>query len=689
MKRMQSILLGAAYYPEHDEPAEWRVDAVLMRDLGLNCVRIGEFAWSRMQQADGTLTLDWLEEVIETLAAAGIKTVLSTPTATPPAWICERYPDLAPLGADGRPGLFGGRRHYSVFHPGYQADCEKIAAALGARFGRHEAVVGWQLDNEAGSYFTVDCSAPAHRAFIAWLEKKYATPAELNRNWGLIFWNQEVERFDQIPVPLEMMSTRNPSMLLDYNRFCIEGVARFLLRQAMALRAQVPADKFIVASCVETAMGAFLELQKELPQPPVDAVTVHNYPELLPEPVRAATHLSRFHCLAQAEDMPLLVMEQQLGSGHTTTGGLDPEIRRFWAWEALAAGVKSILWFHWRRFRTGCEWRLTPILERDRRPRGIYRSLQSLICEVRKVEPLLLNAEILPDAQVLYDRDNILGFDRASEAIFWMQIQLPDAPRHRKPLWERALLGTVCQPLARLGMSPKFVKPEHDWDTALPLIALDLDICTPAMVEKLRRFCEDGGTLVCFAGAGERDAHGAHHQAPPPGILSGLLGVELEDYYPLAAEAGVAFDHQHGTAAAETGRAGTTAQIRFGAKSIPMDIRHGEILAPGKDAEAVAEYVTGGVAVSRRRVGRGQAFYIGAFPASAAAGAELYRQLLPGCPVADQAYRRVRLRSGGRNYRFLLNGTPATVPLPKPRRDLITGKDFSELPPYAAILAED
>ncbi len=688
---MKKILLGAAYYPEQDHPREWQTDAALMREAGLNCVRIGEFAWSRMQRSDGTFTLDWIEEVVDTLAAEGIRTILSTPTATPPAWICDRYPDLPCLSADGKAGLFGGRRHYSVFHEGYRTDCRELVNALGERFGKNEHIIGWQLDNEAGSYFTVDCSPPAHQAFIAWLKQRYRDPDELNRRWGLIFWNQEVERFEQIPPPVEMMATRNPSMLLDYNRFCLEGIASFLLGQAEVLRPHVPRDRFIVACCIELAMGVLVEMQAQMDAPPINAMTVHNYPELQPDPCQTAMHLDCFRMLGA--EMPLLVMEQQTGSGHTTTGGLDPQIRRFWAWEAMAAGAKSILWFHWRRFRTGCEWRLTPILERDRKPRATFRSIQALTSEIQALSPLLLEAEVESDTQVLYDRDNQLGFDRSSGPVFWMQIQLPDAPRHRKPMWESAIRNGVYLPLTRLGRMPTFVTFEHEWDTQKPLVAMDLDICTAANVAKLTDFCRQGGTLICFAGAGERDQNGAHHPLPPPGILSELMGVELEDYYPLSAECGTAFDHQHGTDAEPSRGVETTADVKLGSRAIRMDIRHGEILKT-LDAEPIGFYeesgpARGGAVVSRRQVGKGSAIYVGAFPASAADGANLFRYLLADCPDTDLLYRQVKMACGTRRFRFLLNGTPSEIPLPSPCHDLIRQERIKALGAYGVALAED
>ncbi len=685
----ETLRLGVAYYPEHDPEDEWTQDARLMHALGLNCVRIGEFCWSRMQRSDGTYTLDWLQRCVELLDGFGIKTILCTPTATPPVWLVERYPDLTPLTPDGRAGLFGGRRHYSVFHEGYRQRCLEIAEALGQRFGKHSAVIGWQLDNEVGSYYTVDCSPPAQAAFHRWIEKKYGTPAMLNHRWGLIFWNQEVERFDQVPTPREMMTTRSPQMVLDYNRFCLEGMADFLLLQAAALRRHIPDRQFVVACATDVGMHTLVRLQREEGVGYVNEITVHNYPELATQPGQTGLMLDFFRSLSPAHHY--LCLEHQLGSGYTTTGGFNPAMRRYWSFETLAHGAHAILWFHWKRFRTGPEWRHTAVVERDRKPREPYRGLQQLITEMRCIEPYLTGAKVTADAQILFSLDNALARDRASEALFWMQIQLPDARQHRVPLWIAETLRAVYNPLHRFGLTVDLVGETDLWDPAKPLFIPDLDICTQATADRLIAFCQAGGTVVCFPGAGERDEFGAERDAPPPGVLAPLLGVELQEYYPLEPDGGSAFDHQAGKAMEPVGADPnrTVTMVRVGDRDIPCDVRHGEVLAL-QTAEVLGRYTEGVYrslpALSCQRHGKGRAIYLGAVPAHAEAAAHLYQAILFGANHREYPYRRVTWTSPQGAFAFLLNEQPAACPLPARVHDLITGQPLTELPAYGVAL---
>ena len=58
----------------------------MMADLGIRFVRIGEFAWSRLEPARDRFDWTWLDHALDTLNMAGLQVVLGTPTATPPKW---------------------------------------------------------------------------------------------------------------------------------------------------------------------------------------------------------------------------------------------------------------------------------------------------------------------------------------------------------------------------------------------------------------------------------------------------------------------------------------------------------------------------------------------------------------------------------------------------------------------------
>ncbi len=236
--------LGVCYYPEHWPEAQWNQDFATMVQLGIEWVRIGEFAWSRLEAVPGEYTFDWLDRAIETLGAAGLKVVLGTPTATPPRWLVDKHPDMLALDAEGRPRGFGSRRHYCFSHAGYLAECSRIVTALAERYGRNPHVAAWQTDNEYGCHdTTISYSVAARDAFRGWLRARYPGAgndgdiAALNAAWGNVFWSMEYDDFDQIDLPNLTVTEPNPAHALAFRRFASDQVVAFNRAQVEIIRA--------------------------------------------------------------------------------------------------------------------------------------------------------------------------------------------------------------------------------------------------------------------------------------------------------------------------------------------------------------------------------------------------------------------------------------------------------------------
>src|ERR1035437_3490093 len=96
-----SYYRGVAYYPEFWPEERWDEDVRLMQEAHINLARIGEFAWTVMEPAEGQFDFGWLHRIVDKLGQAGIKTLLCTPTATPPAWLTKTYPDTLLVRKDG------------------------------------------------------------------------------------------------------------------------------------------------------------------------------------------------------------------------------------------------------------------------------------------------------------------------------------------------------------------------------------------------------------------------------------------------------------------------------------------------------------------------------------------------------------------------------------------------------------
>lgn len=389
--------LGVCYYPEHWPEAVRAQDAARMVQAGIRRVRIGEFAWSRIEPRPGELRFGWLDRAIETLGAAGLGVVLGTPTATPPRWMLDRHPDMLPAGAGGEARGFGSRRHYCFSHDGYREECRRIAGLLAERYGRSPHLVAWQIDNEYGCHDTALSYSPnALGAFRAWCAERYRSVEALNRAWGNVFWSMEYERFDRIGLPDRTVTEPNPAHVLAFRRFSSDRVVRFHRVQRDAIR------RHSDAPILHNFMGRMTGFDHHALAADLDVAAWDSYPlgflmdRAGASPEEKARFLRQGHPDFQAFHHDLYrtcgggrfwVMEQQPGPVNWAAWNPAPlpGMVRLWTWEAFAHGAETVCYFRWRQAPFGQEQMHAGLLLPDGRPApglaevaGVAREIEAL-----------------------------------------------------------------------------------------------------------------------------------------------------------------------------------------------------------------------------------------------------------------------------------------------------------------------
>lgn len=354
--------LGVCYYPEHWPESEWTDHARQMVEMGLSYVRIGEFAWSRLEPNPGQYEFDWLARAIDVLGRAGLKIVLGTPTATPPKWLVDAMPDMVAIDPDGHKRGFGSRRHYDFSHRGYRVECARIITKLAEKFGEHHAVTVWQTDNEYGCHDTTySYSKAALAGFRSWLKDKYGTIGNLNEAWGNVFWSMEYRDFSEIDLPNLTVTEANPSHHLAFRRYSSDQVVTFNREQVEILRKLSPGRDI-----VHNFMGMFTEFDHFDVAEDLDISSWDSYPLGFLERRTDVSDAHKTTYLNQGDpDFTAFhhdlyrgtgkgrwwVMEQQPGPVNWADWNPAPlpGMVRLWTWEAIAHGAEVVSYFRWRQ----------------------------------------------------------------------------------------------------------------------------------------------------------------------------------------------------------------------------------------------------------------------------------------------------------------------------------------------------
>ncbi len=390
--------LGVCYYPEQWPKALWREDAARMAGLGLRFVRIGEFAWSRIEPDSGRFDWAWLDEAVETIAGAGLKIIFGTPTATPPKWLVDAYPDILPWDRDGRPRRFGSRRHYCFSSETYRRETARIVAAVAGRYGAHKAVAAWQTDNEYGCHDTVRSYSPAAaRAFRRWLEARYGAVEALNAAWGTAFWSQDYRSFAEVDLPHLTVTEANPAHALDFCRFSSDQVASYHRLQAEILRKASPGRPIL-----HNFMGFFTDFDHFAVGADCDAASWDSYPlgflDVGPfAPADKARYLRQGHPDLAAFHHDLyrrcgkghwLVMEQQPGPVNWAHHNPEPSagMVRLWTQEAFAHGASAVSYFRWRQAPFAQEQMHAGLLRPDSAPAPAFSEAEAVLRDGAPIE---------------------------------------------------------------------------------------------------------------------------------------------------------------------------------------------------------------------------------------------------------------------------------------------------------------
>ena len=429
--------LGVCYYPEHWSRDQWQRDAEKMIAVGMTWVRIAEFSWSRIEPTRGVFDWQWLDDAVDTLATAGLKIVMCTPTATPPKWLIDEMPDMVAIDADGRPRKFGSRRHYSFSHHGYRRESKRITALVAERYGTHPAVQAWQTDNEYGCHDTAlsYCQSAGIR-FRQWLADRYESIDRLNEAWGTVFWSMEFTDFSQVDLPNLTVTEASPSHLLDFRRFSTSEIAAFNRDQVDLIREYSPgrpiahnfmgdfnqfdhravAADLAIASWDSYPTGMLQNMQQNArpdPQLEQDCLRVG-------DPDFQAFHHDLYRGMGR-----LWVMEQQPGPVNWARSNAIPApgAVRLWSWEAIAHGAESVNYFRWRQAPFAQEQMHAGLMLRNGEPAAAIAEINTLTREIAALNlPPNEQAEIALIHD--YEADWMCEIDNQSTDFYYLRLVL-------------------------------------------------------------------------------------------------------------------------------------------------------------------------------------------------------------------------------------------------------------------------
>lgn len=693
----KSILFGGDYNPDQwlDRPDILSQDIKLMKMAGVTVVSVGIFSWSTLEPQEGVFCFDWLDEVIEHLHKEGISIFLATPTGARPAWMATKYPQVLRVRADGTRNLFGERHNHCYSSPIYREKTAIINKKLAQRYGNHPAVKLWHISNEYGGQCHCEL---CQQNFREYLKKRYITLEALNKAWWSTFWSHTITSWDQIHSPVLHGENSVHGLSIDWMRFVTHMTTDFMQHEVAAVRAEkstLPVTTNMMTSAEDSASDPGLDYWKF--KNLIDIASWDSYPAWhlpghlnLPRNVEAEQKLPvddyrraveegfQHDLFRSLSDGPFLLMESTPSNVNwqQISKIKKPGMIRLTALSAIAHGANSVQYFQWRKTRGSFEKFHGAFIGHDgKTDNRVFKELSELGSLLKQLSKVA-DSDVKAEAAVVYNWENRWAIETSKDAVNTnKKAYLETVKKHHYALVQQ---GIQCDIISG-------EEPLNQLCSYRLIVAPMLYMATPTTSSNLEKYVGSGGILISTYRTGYVDQSDLCYESFPPGPLSQLFGLEVEECDALYHEEPITIEVPF-----EANR--TSTSINYTQVSDYQDV-----IRDSYKAEVISRF-SGGLAhekpaVLRNTYGKGEAWYLASrLQAQTLQG--LYKNIIQEAKIysvhTDIANKspsilvKERTGSDGRRFCFFLNfsATTASVRFTDPHREDIT------LEPWGSVMVE-
>ena len=507
--RFSTILYGVAYYHEYMPYDRLDKDIQLMQEAGISVVRLGESTWSLFEPEEGRFEFAWMDRIIDRMHKAGIKVILGTPTYSIPAWLALKHPEVFVERLNGTKGSYGIRQNFDITSPAYLFYAERIIRKLMEHYSVHPAIIGYQVDNETGTYGAANYDY--FRGFVDYLKDKYRTTDTLNKLWGLNYWGMTLNGWDEFPT---RHSATNPSYKLEWDMYGQKVVADYLTWQAGIVTEYKRPDQFIT----HCFMPSLTTLDQLAASRKLDMPSLNVY--------HGSQNNARGEDVMWADDFyrSLKKNNHLITETNAQTTGWDARNQyppfdgqgRLFVYSHLAGGANMVEYWHWHSIHYGQETYWKGVLGHDLEPNRFYNEVSRVAHELQKIGSKLVNLKIRNRAAILYSRASDFGLS-------YMPIKEGNAYMD--------VLRQMHRAAFRQNIGVDFVLAENADFTGYDFLMIPpLYVTSDALLKKISDFVKNGGHVIMSVKSGFCDENSVVRHVKAPGPLREACGFFYQEF---------------------------------------------------------------------------------------------------------------------------------------------------------------
>jgi beta-galactosidase len=413
MSENKEILYGCAYYLEYMPTKDAVAHMTMMKEAGMNVVRIAESTWSTLEPQPGIFSFDHIDAMLEAAQTVGMKVIIGTPTYAIPSWMVRLHPDVNVPRKDGR-AAYGHRQDMDITNPDYLFYAKRVIRELIHHVAAHPNVIGFQVDNETKHYGTY--SEYAQRGFKKYMQKKFVTVENLNNAYHLEYWSNSISDWDDFP---DMRGCVNAGLSSAYEAYLRRQAAMFLKMQADIVREYAREDQFIThnldfewkkfgANIAQDgySYGIQPDINHDQVAEFLDIAGTDIYHPTQDELTGAEIAFGGDEIRSLKNDNYLVLESQAQAFKYWTPF---PGQLRLHAYSHIASGAEGVMYWNWQSIHNGYETYWRGVLSHDLVPNETYRDC----CEIgRELQRLGREAIIKKNnlTAILVDNRSLTSF---------------------------------------------------------------------------------------------------------------------------------------------------------------------------------------------------------------------------------------------------------------------------------------
>ena len=511
---MSDLYYGAAYYDEYMPEERLAKDIALMRETGINVVRIAESTWSTLEPQEGEYNFYHIDRVLDAMHDAGIAVIIGTPTYAVPSWLAAKHPDILVTTVNGQQ-KYGPRQIMDIVNPTFRRYAEKIIRTLMAHVQHHPAIIGWQLDNETKHYDNVGHYMQA--GFVRSLREKYTSLDQLNHDFGLDYWSNRIDSWHDFP---SVENTINASLACAFSRYQRQQVTEYLAWQAEIVREYARPQQFVTHNFDFEWRGYSFGVQ-----PRVDHFAAAKALDIAGVDIY---HPSQKHLTGREIAFGGAITRALKGGNNyfvleTQAQGFAqwtpfPGQLRLQAFSHVAAGASMVSYWHWHSIHNSFETYWKGLLSHDFSRNATWQEAATIGADFARLSPKLAGLRSENDVALLINNEAMDALNQFRPGDAQGNVYNDIFRRIHDALYDDNIALDIINDV------------NEDTSRYKALIVPALYAADDGLLERINRYIEQGGRALIGFKSGFSDENVKVRTSTQPGILHKACGVSYSQF---------------------------------------------------------------------------------------------------------------------------------------------------------------